>query len=135
MSESSRRQFDVKLVELFDKKDQSSSHLTGDKYKWIINRLIALSVGDVKKVTKDYRLVKTYELIAIPFGEKMVQRLRKPGTNLLYVSHDDMFDTIREIHLETGHGARDVMHDSARKRYVNLTKVLHFFLFIGNSVD
>ena len=68
MSENSRRQFDIRLVELFDKKDQSSSHLTGDKYKWIINRLIALSVGDVKKVTKDYRLVKMYELIAIPYG-------------------------------------------------------------------
>ena len=122
MPENSRQQFDKKLVELFDKKDQSSSHLTGDKYKWIINRLIALSVGDVKKVTKDYRLVKTYELIAISSGDKAVQRLRKPGTNLLYISHDDMYNTIHAIHLETGHGARDVMHDSARKHYVNLTK-------------
>ena len=131
VTENSRQQFDKKLVELFDKKDQSSSHLTGDKYKWIVNRLIALSAGDVKKVTKDYRLVKTYELVASSSGDKTVQRLRKPATNLLYVSHDDMFDTIHAIHLETGHGARDVMHDSARKHYVNLTKeVLQLYVSV-----
>merc|ERR1712013_126849 len=121
MSEASRRQFDLKLIELFDKKDQSSSHLTGNKYQWIINRLVAIKVGEVKKVTKDYRLVKTYELVGIPSGDKTVQRLKKPGTNLIYVSHDDMFDAIREIHLVSGHGARDVMHDRAKKKYVNLT--------------
>ena len=51
-----------------------------------------------------------------------MQRLQKPGTTLLYVSHDDMFDAIREVHLATGHGARDVMHDRAKQQYVNLTK-------------
>ena len=33
-----------------------------------------------------------------------------------------MFDAIREVHLATGHGARDVMHDRAKQQFVNLTK-------------
>ena len=82
MSENSRSQFGIKLLELFDKKDQSSSHLTGEKYMQIVNRLIALSSGNVKKVTKDYRLIKTYELVPVKSGDKIVHGLQKPGTNL-----------------------------------------------------
>ena len=121
MCETTKRLFDLNLFEKFHKKNQSSSHLTGSKYQSIIDRLIAIEDGD-KKVMKDYRLLRNFELVEITSGNKTVQRLQRPGTDLIYVSHDDMFDAIREIHLMSGHGARDTMHDQAKKQYVNLTK-------------
>ena len=53
-----------------------------------------------------------------------MHKLVKPGTDLVYVSHEKLCGTIHEIHLLTGHGARDIMHDKAMKKYVNVTKEL-----------
>ena len=51
-----------------------------------------------------------------------MEKLQKPNTGLLYVSHHNLFDVISQIHVSSGHGARDVMHGRARKKYVNVTK-------------
>ena len=35
-----------------------------------------------------------------------------------------MFDSIHELHLSAGHGARDIMYEKTKKRYANITKEL-----------
>ena len=137
MEEQFRRSFNAKIVDLSAKKDCSSSHLTGERYAWIIKRLKDLKKRGTKKQAKDYRLLKKYEVIICPESStttitssatkhdvkveretvpRCVEKLQKPNTSLQYVSHEHLFDVVRDIHIATGHGARDVMRAKARKR-------------------
>ena len=45
-----------------------------------------------------------------------------PGTPLVYVSNEDLFDVVQEIHLSSRHGGRDAMHNVAKQNYANVTK-------------
>ena len=58
----------------------------------------------------------------------VVERLFRQGTSLVYVSMAEMFDVINEIHLSTGHGARDVMYHKVKDLYANVTReILQLF--------
>ena len=52
----------------------------------------------------------------------IVECLSRPGTALVYVSMPDMFGVINEIHLSSGHSAREVMHHKAKEVYANVTR-------------
>ena len=39
----------------------------------------------------------------------IVKKLVKPGTNLRFVPHEELFDAIHEAHVEKGHSGRDIM--------------------------
>ena len=41
---------------------------------------------------------------------------------------EELFDTINEIHEQTGHGARDVMNTRVKKKYANVTKEVRICL-------
>ena len=61
------REFNIRLCGLYKQKDSSSTHLPESKYKSIIHRLHQLSSG-CKKIVKDYRLMKVYQLIRVRRG-------------------------------------------------------------------
>jgi len=124
MSTRFRNLFTAKLAELCDKKEVCSSYLTGMEYKTIIDRLTDLkNIPQMKKVAKDYRILRQYEVVSITTDDgDVVSKLNKPGTQLMYVSNDDLFDAITEIHVASAHGGRDMMYSLARKKYVNVTK-------------
>ena len=124
MTEQFRNYFNAKIAELNEEKDSSSSYITKDRFAWIIHRLGELKEGDVKKEAKDYRLLKSYDVITRSIQDTVVHQLIKPGSNLVYVTHEDMFDSIHEIHLSAGHGTRDIMYEKTKKRYANITKEL-----------
>ena len=42
---------------------------------------------------------------------------------------EELFDTINEIHEQTGHGARDVMNTRVKKKYANVTKEVRVRVF------
>ena len=48
--------------------------------------------------------------------------LKHRGTDLLYMSNEDIFDVIHTEHLSTGHGARDVSKNKMKQCYANVTK-------------
>ena len=124
MSNRFRTLFTAKLAELCDKKEVCSSYLTGMEYKTIIDRLTDLHNNpQMKKVAKDYRILRQYEVASVTAEDgNTVEKLIKPSTQLYYVSNDDLFDAITEIHEATSHGGRDMMYGKARKKYVNVTK-------------
>ena len=124
MTEQFRNHFNAKIAELNEDKDCSSSYITKDRFAWIIHRLGELEEGDLKKEAKDYRLLKLYDVITTSIQDTVVHQLIKPGSSLEYVTHEDMFDSIHEIHLSAGHGARDIMYEKTKKRYANITKEL-----------
>ena len=117
-------QFNMKIAELNGQKDCSASHLPSQKYRSIINRLNEMKNGpSMKKAARDYRLLKQYEVVTMsPDNKVSVEMLQKPGTDLLYVPQEHLFDVISPIHVTSGHGGRDVMYGRARKNYANVTK-------------
>ena len=118
-----RELFEEKIRELDNKKGLSSSFLSTEKYLWIIHRLKALNSGDVaKKEAKDYRLLKHYDIEEIRTPNKVIERLFRPGTNLIFVTKAELFNVIHEMHLLAGHGARDVMFHKAKEKYANVTR-------------
>ena len=118
-----RALFEEKIRELDDKKGLSSSFLSTEKYLWIIHRLKALNSGVVtKKEAKDYRLLKHYDIEEIRTPNMVIERLFRPGTNLIFVTKEELFNVIHEMHLLAGHGARDVMFHKAKEKYANVTR-------------
>ena len=63
-------------------------------------------------------------MLSRPVYRTLVHKLIKLSTNLVYLTHEDRFDSIHKIHLSAGHGERDIMHENTRKRYANITKEL-----------
>ena len=124
MSETFKLLFNSKIHELNRQKDCSASHLPAQKYQSIIHRLKEMKNGPhIKKAARDYRLLKQYEVIAIRSENKViVEMLQKPGTDLIYVPQEHLFDVISPIHVTSGHGGRDIMYGRARKNYANVTK-------------
>ena len=124
MIEAFKARFNTKLADLSRQKVSSSSHLPAQKYRSIINRLNQLQNGpNVKKATRDYRLLKQYEVITLPSeNNTTMQMLKKPGTDLLYIEQEKLFDVISPIHISSGHGGRDIMQARTKKKYANLTK-------------
>ena len=123
MTEQFRHLFTEKIVSLNEKKGLSSTLISPERYGWIIHRVKELNGGQVaKKGGKDYRLLKSYDVERTEVHDIVIERLFKPGTNLVYCHINEIFDVVHEIHLSNGHGARDIMHHEAKKRYANVTR-------------
>ena len=105
-----------------ESKGRSSCYLSDNKHKFILSRLQQLNDGTIKKEGKDYRLVNRYERVTQLCQGILVELLRNPKDGTLYLSHSQLFDAIREQHLLTGHGARDIMHQKTKAKYANVTK-------------
>ena len=70
--------------------------MSGAKYQNIIQRLIELKTGGtMRKTSKDYRLLKQYEIITTQDNDNLIQILQKPATELIYVPQEYLFDVIR----------------------------------------
>ena len=89
---------------------------------WVLNFWSATSTFRFKSQLKTEAYGDCNPEYPLCSGDRIVERLIKPETNLLYVSHSDMFHVIRTIHEITDHGSRDVMHYRAKQQFVNVTK-------------
>ena len=121
MAEQFRTVFNNAIIAEEEKKGQSSTYLSDSKHQYIMSRLDSLE-GGAKKEGKDYRLIKHYAKRSSLIQGILVEQLFNPKSGLLYIAHSQLFDAIREQHLTTGHGARDIMHQKTRLKYANITK-------------
>ena len=51
----------------------------------------------------------------------LVQKLVRPGTNLRFVTVEEMFSVLKSEHELSNHGGRDVMQERIKKKYDNVT--------------
>ena len=130
MTEQFRVAFDNAVLELEEKKDHSSSHMTENKYKYVLKRLNEIASGSKMKGGKDYRLLKTYYKKSAIIQGILVEQLCKPGTDLLYLSHSQLYDAIRDEHLSTVHGGRYIMHQFTNGPNCNASRSSSKF-FVG----
>ena len=50
-----------------------------------------------------------------------VQKLVKKGTALRYICSEDLFDTMKAVHLANGHVGRNILCETLNDKYANIT--------------
>ena len=121
--EEFRKAFNSRLNLLVEKKGATSGFLTRERYDYALNRLKEFKLNsELKKTSQDYRLLNKFVVFEASLNGVTSSFLKDRGTNLLYVSTDEVFDTIRTQHLLTGHGARDITNNKLKETHANITK-------------
>ena len=99
-----RGNFVEKISEMMAEKNHNSCYLMRETYVRIVNRLECLTyVEGAKKTCEDYRCIRKYDLFETRIEENTVKKLKKKGTDLIYVVFEDLFDIIHQEHLAVGH--------------------------------
>ena len=85
--EDFRRAFDAAVLKLASEKGISTFLLSRKQYDEIVHRICQLNNSDEKKTSKNYRILKRYEVFVINSDMK----LRKSGTLNRYLCNDELF--------------------------------------------
>ena len=64
---------------------------------------------EVTKSLADFDLLRQFATFRIEVGGNIVEKLVKPGTNLRFVPHEELFDAIHEAHVKKVPSGRDIM--------------------------
>ena len=93
--------------------------LPKEEYDNIINHIKKISQ---KKTAHDYYHLKKYEILQCGNVEKLIRKREDGEQNPIYfVTIEEMFDAIKQVHINTGHRSRDKMI---------ITLLLHIFVLI-----
>ena len=53
---------------------------------------------------------------------RLVTRMYKPETALRYLCNEELFDALHDMHIEKGHGGRDIMKAVVKEKFANVTQ-------------
>ncbi|CAG5058564.1 unnamed protein product [Parnassius apollo] len=117
-----RQEFYLRLDEVYKIKHASSNPLlTPTQYASLIER-VNLARNNFKKTSADYRLLKRYETVKTPSGEKLIfAKCSSPGKRQYFVNTDEIYDIVRLIHSKLNHARLRRMMDEIKKKYKNIT--------------
>ena len=116
-----RKLFDEKVLEVEGRKGKNSRILTSQHYNHAVHRLKQLENQTEQKTLTDSNLLRRFSLLKYEDNENVVEKLVKPGTNVLYVPMEELFDVIHVVHIKLGHPGRDIMQKHMVTRYYNVT--------------
>jgi len=75
------------------------------------------------KCNKAYRILKRYDLITIGEADKLILPLLEGNTNILYyITNENIYDVLHDVHLSIGHGGKHRMNAEVKKKYKNITQ-------------
>lgn len=76
-----------------------------------------------KKVSRDYWLLKHYDILNVDGAEKLIFPLSDASDTIkYYCASDELFDILHECHTSIGHGGRDRMVKELCRRFKNITQ-------------
>ncbi|KAI6191829.1 KRAB-A domain-containing protein 2-like protein [Aphelenchoides bicaudatus] len=96
-----------------------------------IQRLSELSDIQIQRTSADVKLLKNCALLKDSTNQL---KLCKPGTTLVYVAMEDLFDTLHGIHLQLNHAGRNCMQRHIRTNYCNISKDC-VMLYLGTCLN
>ena len=91
------------------KKAKNNRILSLAYYRETLQWLKELERPEATKSLADFNLLRRFAILRVEVGGNIVEKLVKPGTNLRFVPHEELFDAIHEAHVEKGHSGRDIM--------------------------
>ena len=110
-----------KFYEQLDVKIENS-FLNGEKYELLIQEISQLKRGDPKKESKDYQLLKQYDVVQIGNTVKLIYPVAEGSSSIkYYVQKEDIFDVIHDAHVAIGHGGRNRMIKETQTKCRNIT--------------
>merc|ERR1719233_2307675 len=116
-----RKMFDEKVLEMEGRKGKNSRVLTSQHYTNTVHRLRQLENQTEQRTLVDSNLRRRFSLLKYEVEGNIIEKLVKPGTNILYVPIEELFDVIHVVHIKLGHPGRDVMQKNLATRYFNVT--------------
>jgi hypothetical protein len=121
MRDIMRKRFYDLLSESVNNKKDNNFYLTGGRYSSLLNEV--KEAKSVKgKQTVHYRRLKRYDILNIGGEEKIKVSLFAEKTEILcYVTFDELFNVLHEVHIAVGHGGRKRMIKEPNCKYKNVT--------------
>ena len=118
-----RERFDEIMAEKKSfKKGKNTVSLTKLEYEPTGQKLRDISAGNIKPSGNDHYTMKRLTLIDCKVQGKLVSRIFKAGTMLKYLCEEELFDEIHQLHIEKGHGGRDILKAATKEKYANVTQ-------------
>jgi len=106
-----------------EKLKANSCVLKQEKYLSLIDDVKRIKNTNIKKCSKDYRILKRYDVLSIQGSEKLIKPLSAENEEVkLFVFVEELFDILYSAHLSIGHGGRDRMIKELKKRYTNISQ-------------
>ncbi|XP_043491623.1 KRAB-A domain-containing protein 2-like [Polistes fuscatus] len=117
-----KQRFDDEVSKMRVNAARNSFFLTETSYQKLIND-VQNAKTTTKKESRDYKLLKRYDVIIIGKKSKLIYPL-KEGVNTIqyYITDSELFHILHEAHLATGHGGRDKMSKELSTKYKNITR-------------
>ena len=77
----------------------------------------------VQKSSDEYNAAKRFDILTIGDVEKLIKKRKTEEEPILYfVTNEELYDKIQEIHTQQGHGGINKMMAHLKKRYANITQ-------------
>lgn len=76
----------------------------------------------MKKHGDDYRILLRFDTVHSNGSDRLIKPIGEDKKLRFYVSKEDLFEVINEIHVSSGHGGRNRTKYDANEKYANITK-------------
>lgn len=110
---------------LMNKREDNNAFLSISDYSKAIQQVKiskkCLSTVGEKKTTKDYRVVRKYDILVMNGKEHLIRPINETNVVLYYVTIDELFDILYDTHSAIGHGGRNRMVSELKNNYCNIT--------------
>ncbi|XP_070208806.1 KRAB-A domain-containing protein 2-like [Littorina saxatilis] len=109
---------------LFERYAKNKNYLLPkDCYFTMINDLKTAQVSSTTKTSRQYKLMKRYEVLQCGPNDKLIRKRSSPDeAPIFFVTLEDTYDTIKTAHIATGHGGRDRMLKELEKKFANIQR-------------
>lgn len=119
---TSRERFYECFNKIVNEKNNNSVYLSAVKYNEIVSEILNVRSSGIKS-NKAYRILKRYDLITIGEEKKLILPLLEGNTNILYyITNENIYDVLHDVHLSIGHGGKHRMNAEVKKKYKNITQ-------------
>lgn len=114
----------IQLI-LMNKREDNNAFLSTSDYSRVIQQVKkskkSLNTVGEKKTTKDYRVIRKYDILVMNGKEHLIRPIDEKNVVLYYATIDELFDILYDTHSAIGHGGRNRMVSELKNNYCNIT--------------
>lgn len=116
-----RDEFNRRMDEVIKSKMAPNTFLLKrDRYHRLLEQIKSAKTN-YPKTPADFRRMKRFEIVDTPDGERIFMAEKIGETRQMYIPVEEMYDVIRDYHLQLNHGGRSRMMVEIKKKYRNIT--------------
>uniref|UniRef100_A0A6P7HHG1 KRAB-A domain-containing protein 2-like n=1 Tax=Diabrotica virgifera virgifera TaxID=50390 RepID=A0A6P7HHG1_DIAVI len=117
-----KNRFNNRLTELVSVKSQNSQIFTKTAYMEMIKKVKNSKSKQTNKTPSDYQRLRRFDVMTIREVEKLIVPVKEDNVIKYYVHTEEIFDTLRDLHITIGHGGRNRMEKEVHSKFKNITR-------------